>query len=423
MHILFITDNFPPECNAPASRTYEHARRWVKSGHQVSVITCHPNFPEGRIFPGHRNAWYKTEQTDGIRVVRVKTYVAANSGFLKRTLDYMSLVPPAIVAGLFQRRPDVVVSTSPQFFAAIAGWMLSVLHRRPYVFELRDLWPASIVGVDAMRQGLAIRMLEWLELTMYRRASAVVSVTRSFRDDLVGRGIDPEKIHVVLNGIDGEHFSPGGKPEKLAAALGIDGAMVVGYLGTHGMAHGLENVLAAAERLRDRADIKFLFVGGGADRERIVSLARDRGLSNVRFVPMQQRHAMADYWRLCDLALVHLRDRPVFSTVIPSKIFEAMATRRPVLLSVPAGEARTLVEETGIGVWVNPDDPWRLAAAISDLAGDPARRARMAAACARAAPGFTRAEQAGRMLCVFSDAIARHAQFRRARRASKRLPG
>jgi len=383
----------------------------------------HTNFPDGKIFPGHRNAWYETGQVDGIRVVRIKTYIAANSGFLKRTLDYMSLVPPAIIAGLFQRRPDIVVSTSPQFFAAIAGWLLSVLHRRPYVFELRDLWPASIVGVGAMRQGRAIRMFEWLELTMYRRASAVVSVTGSFRDDLVGRGIDPEKIHVVLNGIDGELFSPGGKPEKLAASLGIDGGMVVGYLGTHGMAHGLENVLAAAERLRDRADIKFLFVGGGADRERLVSLARDRGLSNVVFVPMQQRQAMADYWRLCDLALIHLRDRPVFSTVIPSKIFEAMATQRPILLSVPDGEARALVEENGIGVWVEPDEPSKLAAAILDLTEDPARRARMAEACAEAAPRFTRAEQANRMLSVFSSAIARHEHARQARRMPKRMPG
>lgn len=422
MHILFITDNFPPESNAPATRTYEHARHWVEAGHDVSVITCHPNFPEGRIFPGHRNAWYATEQMDGIRVVRVKTYVAANAGLAKRTLDHVSLVPPAVVAGLLQRRPDVVISTSPQFFAAIAGWLLAVLHRRPYVFELRDLWPASIVGVGAMREGRTIRMLERLELALYRRASAVVSVTRSFRDDLVGRGIDPEKIHVILNGIDGAHFSPGPKPHQLAASLGLFGAVVVGYLGTHGMAHGLENVLAAAERLRQRSVIKFLFVGGGAERERLVALARERGLSNVVFIPVQPRQAMADYWRLCDIALVHLHDRPVFSTVIPSKIFEAMATHRPILLSAPDGEARKLVEETGVGAWVTPDDPESLAAAIADLAGDPARRAKMAESCAQAAPMFTRAEQADRMLSVLSHAIARHAPSKHLQ-APNRKPG
>src|SRR2546426_180895 len=147
MRILFLSDNFPPEGNAPATRLYEHAIRWVRGGTEVTVVTCAPNFPEGKLFPGYRNAWRQVETVDGIRVVRVKTYISANEGFLRRTLDYLSFMVAGFVAGLFESRPHVVVATSPQFFSAVAGWALSAVRRLPFIFELRDLWPATIVAV------------------------------------------------------------------------------------------------------------------------------------------------------------------------------------------------------------------------------------------------------------------------------------
>ncbi|MFV0276915.1 MAG: glycosyltransferase family 4 protein, partial [Parahaliea sp.] len=175
MHILFLSDNFPPEGNAPATRTYEHAREWVRQGHEVTVITCAPNFPEGVLFEGYRNRWYQTEDLRGIRVVRVKTYITANQGFVKRILDYISFGLMGCIAGLFQRRPDVIVATSPQFFCACGGWLLSVLRRRPWIFELRDIWPASITAVGAMDKGLAVRFLEKIEMFLYHRANRIVS--------------------------------------------------------------------------------------------------------------------------------------------------------------------------------------------------------------------------------------------------------
>jgi colanic acid biosynthesis glycosyl transferase WcaI len=182
MKILFLTDNFPPERNAPASRTHEHAIRWVRAGHEVTVITTAPNFPEGELLNGYRNRWYSREQIDGIRVIRVKSYITANDGFLKRTLDYMSFMVTGAVAALFQSRPDVLVSTSPQFFCAVAGWFVSRVRRLPWVFELRDLWPSAIVAVGAMRKGWSIRMLERLELAMYRAADLIVAVTQGLKD-------------------------------------------------------------------------------------------------------------------------------------------------------------------------------------------------------------------------------------------------
>ncbi|WP_029859794.1 glycosyltransferase family 4 protein, partial [Vibrio parahaemolyticus] len=245
MHILFLTDNFPPEGNAPATRTYEHAIRWVRAGHKVTVVTCAPNFPEGKVFEGYKNTWYQKHDIDGINVVRVKTYITANEGFLKRILDYISFMITGFLAGLFQKKVDVIVATSPQFFCACAGWALSTAKRKPFVFELRDIWPASITAVGAMKDSFAIRMLEKIELFLYRKADSIISVTHSFKDELIKRGINGEKVDVVLNGVDLTRYKPTiGKDSELEIHYNLEGKFVAGYIGTHGMAHGLEHIVA-----------------------------------------------------------------------------------------------------------------------------------------------------------------------------------
>lgn len=400
MRILFLSDNFPPEGNAPATRLYEHATRWVRAGHDVTVVTCAPNFPEGKLFPGYRNAWRQVETVDGIRVVRVKTYITANEGFLKRTLYYLSFMLMGFLLGMFERRPDVVVATSPQFFCAIGGWALSVVKRRPFVFELRDLWPASIVAVGAMKKSLTIRLLEKTELFLYRRAKAIVSVTQSFREDLVARGIDREKIHVVINGVDLDRYEPQARDAALAEEFGLAGKFVAGYMGTHGMAHALPKVLEAAERLRDRADIAFFFAGSGAERAHVEQIVAERGLSNVRLIPRQPKERMPSLWSLCDLAIVPLRDTPVFATVIPSKIFESMGMGVPILMSLPEGEATDIVRGTHSGVCVPPENPEAMAAEIERLADAPEEMAQLRTLARAAAPGFSRDVLAKSMLDV-----------------------
>lgn len=405
VRILFLSDNFPPEGNAPATRLYEHATRWVRAGHEVTVITCAPNFPEGKLFPGHRNAWRQVDDVDGIRVVRVKTYITANEGFLKRTLDYMSFMLMGFVMGLFERRPDVVVATSPQFFCAIGGWTLSVAKWRPFVFELRDLWPASIVAVGAMRKTLTIRLLEKVELFLYRRAAAIVAVTQSFREDLVARGIRRDKIHVVINGVDLERYEPRPRDAALAREFGLEGKFVAGYMGTHGMAHALPKVLDAAECLRDRDDIAFFFAGAGAERATVERLVAERGLRNVRLIPRQPKERMPALWSLCDLAVVPLRDTPVFATVIPSKIFEAMGMGVPILMSLPQGEATGIVTTTGSGVCVPPENPQAMAEAIARLANAPKDMQGLRQRAREAAPQFSRDHLARSMTAILEGVV------------------
>jgi colanic acid biosynthesis glycosyl transferase WcaI len=400
MRILLLSDNFPPEGNAPATRSYEHAVRWVRAGHDVTVITCTPNFPEGRVFPGYRNTVRSVEQVDGIRVVRVMTYIAANEGFLHRTLDYASFMAAGFLAGSIEARPDVVVATSPQFFCALGGYALCVARRLPFVFELRDLWPASIVAVGAMQESLPIRTLERLELFLYRQADAVVAVTNSFRNDLVRRGISAAKIHVVINGVDLGRYGFQPRDAELSQQHDLEGRFVVGYLGTHGMAHALDKVLDAATRLQHRDDIVFLFAGGGASLSQLETIVQERRMKNVRLLRRQPKEMMPRLWSLCDVALVSLRNTPVFSTVIPSKIFESMGSGVPLLMSLPEGEATRIVVESGAGLCVRPESPDELARAIVSLEADSARLERYRQASRTAALRYSRDAQAQRMLEV-----------------------
>ena len=398
MRILFLSDNFPPEGNAPATRLHEHAMRWVRDGHAVTVITCAPNFPEGRLFPGYRNRWRQVEIVDGIRVVRVKTYITANEGVFRRTLDYMSFMLAGFLAGLGEDRPDVVVATSPQFFCALGGWALAAVRRLPFVFELRDLWPASIAAVGAMGQGRVLRLLERIELFLYRRAALIIPVTESFKHDLISRGIDADKIQVVINGVDLERYRPMRRDAEFAEQFDVTGKFVVGYLGTHGMAHALHKVLDAAELLRQREDIVFLFAGGGAQRASLEEQAHARGLRNVRMVARQPKGSMDRLWSLCDVALIPLRDTPVFATVLPSKLFEAMGMGVPVLMALPEGEATAVVRATGCGLCIPPENPFALAQAVSDLADAPARLEELRARSRAAASGYSREKQSRLML-------------------------
>lgn len=395
MRILFFADNFPPETNAQASRVFERARYWVRWGHSVTVITCAPNFPDGKVYAGFENRWRCIEVMAGIRVVRVKTFIAANRGKLRRMADYLSFLPVAVWAGLFERVPDVIAATSPQMFAALAGWAVSCLRRRPLLLEVSDLWPESLLAVGAMHKpNLVVRGLAKLASFLYDRADRIVVLTESFREKMAATGVPRQKIDVILNGVDLEHYRPRPRDAALARHWGISPSrFVVGYIGTLGMAHGLENVLDAAKCL-EKMPLLFLMVGSGAERDRLLASAIERGLNNVLFVPAQPKDAMPSYWSLCDIALVHLRDTPLFETVIPSKLFEAMGMGLPVLLAAPKGEASKIVLEEGVGIHVRAGDPDDLASALEFLMGSRKMLDEMGMRSSLAARRYSRERQA-----------------------------
>lgn len=377
MHILFLTHYFPPEVNAPASRTYEHARRWVTHEEvEVTVVTNHPNHPKGVLYPGYRNRWLTTEKRDGIDVRRVKTFLAANAAVYRRSFNYLFFMIAAIAGSIRVRNIDVVVATSPQFFCAVAGYVVSRMKGKPFVFELRDIWPDSIVAVGAAKPRWPIRLLEKLELFLYRQAALVVAVTDSFRDNLVRRGIPSEKIAVVTNGADLETFRPRPRPAELALRLGATGKFVAAYIGTVGMAHATETIVKAADLLRKHDDILLLVIGEGARKAQIEAMVAQMRLGNIKILPATGKSEVRDYYALTDLNLVTLRNTPLFLTVIPSKIFEIMAMGRPILSSVH-GETRRILEAARAAEFVPPEDPEALAAAILRLSLQPEHLAQM----------------------------------------------
>jgi glycosyltransferase involved in cell wall biosynthesis len=407
VRILLLTDNYPPESSPPALRCSMHAKRWVERGCHVNVVTSFPNFPEGKVFGGYRQSLFKRERLDTVDVLRVPTLIFANSGTILRIADFLSFMVTGSIASLFVGRPDVVVATSPQFFTAVAGWFVSRIYRRPFVFEIRDLWPDSIVAVGAMKEGWIIRMIRRVEQFLYRRADLIITVTSSFRDILIGRGIDGGKIVVVTNGIDTRQLTPGPASAALRHRLGLEDKSVVSYIGTVGMAHGLQMILDAADRMRDRRrDVHFLIVGSGAELQELRDQAAQRKLTNVTFVGRVAHAEVIEYWRLSDVTLVLLKNTPLFRTVIPSKIFEAMATGTPIITNV-RGEVQIILEPLGCAEMIEPDDLPALVEAIERLLNDPGRRRELSAAAIAGAKKYDRAALADDVLGSLEALVAR----------------
>jgi glycosyltransferase involved in cell wall biosynthesis len=369
MRILFLTHYFPPEVNAPASRTYENAKRWIRRGHKVTVITCAPNHPKGILYPGYANRWFQWESIDGIRVLRVKTYLSANKGVGKRILNYLSYMVSSACFSLLAGKVDLVISTSPQFFCGAVGYLVSRFKRKPWVLEIRDLFPESIVAVEALRNRHIIRLLEGVEMFLYRHADHVVALTQAFKRHIKASGIPEKNISIVTNGADLEQFRPHIKNNGFRKSHGLVDKCVLSYVGTHGMAHRLDTVLKAADRLRHRDDIFFLLVGDGAEREQLLARRETMGLDNVFMLPQQPKEKIPEIIAASDGCMVLLKDTPQFRKVIPSKIFEAMAMQRPVVLGVK-GESRTIVEKANCGLCIDPENDEELAAAAICLAND-----------------------------------------------------
>jgi len=409
MHILFLSDNFPPEVNAPASRTFEHCREWVKAGHQVTVITCVPNFPKGKVFVGYRNRVWQSEDMEGIRVIRVWSYITRNEGFAKRILDYLSFMVTAVLASLFVRRVDVIVGTSPQFFTACAAYAVGAVKRRPWIFELRDIWPESIRAVGAMKKERLLDLLERLELFLYRKATAMVSVTNAFKQNLVDRGIDPAKIFVVTNGVDTSRFAPIPKDQALLADLQLNDAFVAGYIGTHGMAHGLDTVIDAAKVLANTeraARIRIVMLGDGAHRQRLEDRAKDEGLNNIQFINSVPKSQVTRYWSILDASIIHLKKSELFTTVIPSKMFECMGMAIPILHGVE-GESADIVIKHEIGLTFEPENHLALVERLLVLHDDWEVRERLARNGPLAALQYDRRALAEKMLAVIEGCAVR----------------
>lgn len=376
MKILYVSQYFPPEMGAPAARAAELARYWVEDGHEVTVLTGFPNHPTGVVSAEYRRRFRRLvmrENLRGVNVVRTWLFPFPNRKAYERMLNYSSFCASASTTGMFVSRPDVLIATSPQLLVGLCGWWLARIKRVPFVFEVRDLWPESLTAVGmGTSDSILNRSLGSVAGFLYKRSEHIVVVTPAFQEYLIRNwGVPPEKISVVENGVESDQFNPRANNADLRRELGAEGKFVVGYLGTMGMAHGLESVVQAATELQRTApNVLFLMVGEGSDKERVIKLARSQGLTNMRFVGQQPREKVPEFISISDACLVLLKKAELFKTVIPTKMLEFMSCARPVILGVD-GQARKIMDQAGAGVYVEPENAAALVHVITQLAANP----------------------------------------------------
>ena len=376
MKILYVSQYFPPEMGAPAARAAELARYWVKGGHEVTVLTGFPNHPTGVVPAEYRSKIRRLvmhEKLDGVNVVRTWLFPFPNRKAYERILNYSSFCASASTTGMFVSRPDVLIATSPQLLVGLSGWWLARTKGVPFVFEVRDLWPESLAAVGIGNpDSILNRSLGSVAGFLYKRSEHVVVVTAAFKEHLIRNWrLSPEKISIVENGVESDMFCPRVNNADLRTELGGEGKFVVAYIGTMGMAHGLETLVQAATELQTTApDVLFLMVGEGSDKERILNCARSQGLTNMRFVSQQPRDKIPEFIAISDACLVLLKKAELFKTVVPTKMLEFMSCARPVILGVD-GQAKKIMDQAGAGVYVEPENVDALVRVITRLAANP----------------------------------------------------
>lgn len=384
--ILYVSQYFPPEMGAPAARADELSRHWAQMGHDVTVLTGFPNHPTGVVPPEWRPRFRRlgyTEEIDGVTVARTWLWPLPNRKAHERIRSYASFCISSVLRGLNLSKPDVVIGTSPQLLVALSGWWLARWSRVPFVFEVRDLWPESLAAVGAAGEGTALhRVLGAIASFLYRRAHCIVVVTPAFKDHLIRHWRVPaDKISIVENGVEADLFRPASaamiRSELSRNEVHSEGRFVVCYIGTMGMAHGLETLITAAEELQTTLpSCLFLLIGEGAEKQHILEMAAARGLANIKFLDQQARQSIPALVSAADACLVMLKKTDLFKTVIPTKLLEYMACERPVIIAVD-GQARKIVEEARAGVFVPPEDSHALAETVCALARSPEQRRHM----------------------------------------------
>jgi len=387
LKILYVSQYFPPEACAPAVRVHGFARQWASQGHQVSVLTGFPNHPEGILDPEFRAQWlrgFSRENHQGVKVYRTWLYPAPNRGRWKRCGNYASFAVSASLAGPWiTPRGGLVIGSSPQLLVAAAASTIARVRRLPFIFEVRDLWPQSLVGVGAApEKSVLYRGLNRIANHLYVRADTIVVDGEWKRRQLVAAGISEGKLRIVRNGVSRDLIA-GLKAQtdqrsraRIRREYGWSGRFVAMYAGTLGMAHGLETMLKAAAECKINPRILFVLIGEGAERERLQAKARELRLANVQFLPRQPHALMPGFLVAADAFLVLLRRAKVFQTAIPSKMFEAMAAAKPIVLGVE-GEAKEILLKADAGLAVPPENARAVTVAVERLCGDGPLRERL----------------------------------------------
>ncbi|MBU0581451.1 MAG: glycosyltransferase family 4 protein, partial [Candidatus Margulisbacteria bacterium] len=358
MHILFISNYFYPEQLPPTFRIISLARYWQREGCLITVLTGFPNYPSGKIPPFYKGKLFMKENIDGINVIRVPIFPSSNAGFLKRSISFFSFFASASCVGLFlKKRYSVVIATIPPPLVGLSGYLISKIMKIPFLLEVRDLWPENVKDIGISRNKILYMVLEEISAFLYRESNLIVTVTNSFKSWLKEKyRIREGKVATIF---------PISDSVELDLGIKVNGdKFVVSYFGNFGLCQNMSTVIEAAKILKEYSDIKFILVGDGPEREKIIKLKEKNMLKNIEIFPTRPRVEMIKLYNESDACIVILRNAAAMSLTLPSKLFEILNYGKPIILSIPEGEAKSIVENANAGIWVKPDSPQDLSLAI-----------------------------------------------------------
>lgn len=405
MDILYISQYYPPEMGAPSARVSELSKYWVKFGNNVTVITGMPNHPDGIIHPTYKWEYFKEERKFGVRVLRVLLYVTPNRGVIKRVISFLSFMVTSFIVGILKSGTDVIIATSPQLFVGLSGLIIAKLKGKPFIFEVRDIWPQSAVELGVIRNRFIIAAMERLESLLYRKAAKIIVAVKGMDKIISGKNICSDKIYFIPNGIDAERF----RCEKRKILRGksyLKDKFLVGYVGTIGMAHGL-SVIPRAARILEDTNIHFVIIGDGAERDNIADIIEREHLNNVTMLGKMPQETIPSVLSELDMGFVHLKDFPLMHNAVPSKIYEIMASGTPVLAGI-SGIGRKFIEENRLGYVFRQEDPENLAEVLRKIIREPAEKLSEMGSHSReiAFSGFSREDLAYKYLHYLKEACS-----------------
>jgi glycosyltransferase involved in cell wall biosynthesis len=370
LKILFISQYFPPEIGAAATRVGELVSALHLKGHRITVVTEFPNYPKGIIADHYRRKLFLREKFNDIDVIRTFVFASERGTFFQRMLFYLSFMLSAIFGALRTEKYDIILATSPPLFVAFSGYILSILKGSDFVFEVRDIWPESAIMLNQLRGRFLIWLSEKLEIFLYRRAKHIIVVTRGFVEDLRNKGVPRQKISLVSNGVDVDFFKPCPKAPHICKRLHLENKFVVSYTGNIGLAQGFNTIFECAEILKDEENVVFVLIGDGVSKRKNMASVKERGLDNVLFVDAQPKSEILAFYSIADVCLVPMKKTQLHLITVPAKLYESMACGKPVVLSVD-GEARRILEEARAGIFVEPENSEQMAKAVLQLYQNP----------------------------------------------------
>jgi glycosyltransferase involved in cell wall biosynthesis len=378
LNVILLSQYFYPEIGATQNRMASLARALVRAGHQVTVITEVPNHPHGVIPDEFRGQWFSGDKREGYDIIRVFVLTSRRKTFRTRMAFYLSFLVMSVIAGLrLEKKPDIILATSPPMFVGLSGACLAFFHKARFVLDIRDLWPAAAVALGEVNSRLLIRLAEGVEGLLYRRADLITTTTQSFRLHVAAHG-DAAPAVILPNGTEPEIFRPDRVDPSLRKRLGFEGRLVVGFAGLFGIAQDLDVILETARILEEDDRFIFFLIGAGPEEAATRTKAQSLKLKNVRFHAQVETDQVAPYLLACDILLVTLQNRPLFEKFVPSKLYDFMSCARPVIVNIP-GEAAGIVRDSAAGLVIPGGDARALAEAILELSEDPERRMEMGA--------------------------------------------